>query len=161
MRFTPMDITNRTFSKSVRGYDIEEVENFLHLVSEDLESIITEQTSLKKDVIHLRETLADLKERERILKDTMLLAQETKEEVQRNAMKEAEIIVREAELQSERIVANGYRKLEEIQTDINDLIRSREALRQGLDDLLKKTRSYLDSLEPLELISNEENGEDA
>ncbi len=161
MRFTPMDITNRTFSKSVRGYDIEEVENFLHLVSEDLESIIAEQTSLKKEVIHLRETLADLKERERILKDTMLLAQETKEEVQRNAMKEAEIIVREAELQSERIVANGYRKLEEIQTEINDLIRSREALRQGLDDLLKKTRSYLDSLEPLELISNEETEEDA
>lgn len=156
MRFTPMDITNRKFSKSVRGYDVEEVENFLHLVSEDLEAIIAEQTSLKKEVVHLRETLSDLKERERILKDTMLLAQETKEDVQRNAMKEADIIVREAELQSERIVANGYRKLEEIQTNINDLIRSREALRQGLDDLLKKTRSYLDSLEPLELVSNED-----
>ncbi|MCK5878905.1 MAG: DivIVA domain-containing protein, partial [Holophagae bacterium] len=102
MRFTPMDITNRTFSRSFRGYNAEEVKNFLQLVSEDLEALIAEQTKQKKELEHLKESLSDLRERERILKDTMLLAQETREEIQKNAIKEAEIIVRESELQAER-----------------------------------------------------------
>lgn len=151
MRFTPMDITNRTFSKSLRGYEVEEVAGFLHLVSEDMASLIAENETLRKDVQHLKESLSDLKERERILKDTMLLAQETKEDVQRNAMKEAEIIVRESELQAERIVANAYRRMEDIKSEIDDLIRSRESLRKGIEDVLNKTRGFLDAMDAIEL----------
>ena len=159
MRFTPMDITNRTFSKSIRGFEAEEVSGFLHLVSEDMASLIAENAELKKEVEHLRESLKDLKERERILKDTMLLAQETKEDVQRNAMKEADIIVRESELQAEKIVANAYRRMESIQSDIDDLIRSRESLRRGIEDVLNKTRGFLDSMDAIELNRDPEEEE--
>ena len=146
MRFTPMDITNRTFSRSVRGYDPDEVKNFLQLISEDLEALITEHTELKKELEHRREQLSDLRERERILKDTMVLAQETKEQVQKNAMKEGEIIVRESELQAERIVANAYERVSEIQIEIDDLIRTRTSLRKELESLIDKTTTFLSSL---------------
>jgi len=153
MRFTPMDITNRTFSRSLRGYDPEEVDNFLHLVAEDMEALIAEQTELRKEAERLRESLSDLKEREQILKDTMLLAQETKEEVQKNAMKEADIIVRESELQAERIVAAAHERVQQIRSEMDDLIRARAQLKQGLQDLLDRTHHFLESLdsEPLKL----------
>ena len=141
-----MDITNRTFSRSVRGYDPDEVKNFLQLISEDLEALITEHTELKKELEHRREQLSDLRERERILKDTMVLAQETKEQVQKNAMKEGEIIVRESELQAERIVANAYERVSEIQIEIDDLIRTRTSLRKELESLIDKTTTFLSSL---------------
>jgi cell division initiation protein len=98
MRLTPMDINNRKFGKSLRGYDTEEVESFLQTVSEDLEELISENVELKKQIERLNDSLTDLKEREHILKDTMLLAQQTKEEIKTNAIKEAEIIIRESEL---------------------------------------------------------------
>lgn len=153
MRFTPMDITNRTFSRSLRGYDPEEVDNFLHLVAEDMEALIAEQTELRKEAERLRESLSDLREREQILKDTMLLAQETKEEVQKNAMKEADIIVRESELQAERIVAAAHERVQQIRSEMDDLIRARAQLKQGLQDLLDRTHHFLESLdsEPLKL----------
>ena len=141
-----MDITNRTFSKSLRGYDTEEVKNFLQLVSEDLEALISEQSEQKKELEHLKESLSDLRERERILKDTMLLAQETKEEVQKNAMKEAEIIVRESELQAERIVAAAHDRAAAVQQEIDELIRNRSMLLRELTGLIQKTESFLETL---------------
>ncbi len=146
MRFTPMDITNRTFSRSLRGYDREEVKSFLQLVSEDLEALIAEQTEQKKELEHLKESLSDLRERERILKDTMLLAQETKEEVQKNAMKEAEIIVRESELQAERIIATAHDRATDVQQEIDELIRNRNQLIRGLSGLIQNTESFLETL---------------
>ena len=146
MRFTPMDITNRTFSHSFRGYDTEEVKNFLQLVSEDLEALIAEQTAQKKELEHLKESLSDLRERERILKDTMLLAQETKEEIKKNAMKEAEIIVRESELQAERIVATAHDRATGIQLEIDELIRNRSQMIRELSALIQRTESFLETL---------------
>ncbi|RLE16772.1 MAG: hypothetical protein DRJ08_05455 [Acidobacteria bacterium] len=146
MRFTPMDITNRTFSRSFRGYDTEEVKNFLQLISEDLEALIAEQTEQKRELEHLKESLSDLRERERILKDTMLLAQETKEEVQKNAIREAEIIVRESELQSERIIATAHDRAAAVQQEIDDLLRNRSQLIRELHGLIQKTESFLETL---------------
>ncbi|NOY22630.1 MAG: DivIVA domain-containing protein [Acidobacteria bacterium] len=146
MRFTPMDITNRTFSRSIRGYDREEVKNFLQLVSEDLEALIAEQTEQKKELEHLKESLSDLRERENILKDTMLLAQETKEEIQKNAMKEAEIIVRESELQAERIIATAHDRATDVQQEIDELIRNRNQLIRELTGLIQNTESFLETL---------------
>jgi len=146
MRFTPMDITNRTFSRSFRGYNAEEVKNFLQLVSEDLEALIAEQTKQKKELEHLKESLSDLRERERILKDTMILAQETREEIQKNAIKEAEIIVRESELQAERIIATAHDRAAGVQQEIDELIRNRSQLVRELDVLVEKTQSFLETL---------------
>ncbi len=146
MRLTPMDINNRKFGKSLRGYDTEEVETFLQTVSEDLEELISENVELKKQVERLNDSLTDLKEREHILKDTMLLAQQTKEEIKTNAIKEAEIIIRESELQSEKIIAEAKKKAEEIQEEINSLIEVRTQLIARIESAVNYTENFLESL---------------
>jgi cell division initiation protein len=146
MRLTPMDINNRKFGKSLRGYDTEEVESFLQTVSEDLEELISENVELKKQIERLNDSLTDLKEREHILKDTMLLAQQTKEEIKTNAIKEAEIIIRESELQSEKIIAEAKKKAEEIQEEINSLVEIRTQLIARIESAVTYTENFLESL---------------
>jgi len=146
MRLTPMDINNRKFGKSLRGYDTEEVESFLQTVSEDLEDLISENVELKKQIERLNDSLTDLKEREHILKDTMLLAQQTKEEIKTNAIKEAEIIIRESELQSEKIIAEAKKKAEDIQEEINSLVEVRTQLISRIENALNYTENFLESL---------------
>lgn len=146
MRLTPMDINNRKFSKGIRGYNKEEVEGFLQMLSADLEEVIQENVDLKKKVEWLNDSLKDLKEREHILKDTMLLAQQTKEEIKTNAIKEAEILIRESEMQSEKIISEAKKKSEKIQNEINSLIETKTKLMTRIENAVTYTGNFLESL---------------
>jgi len=146
MRLTPMDINNRKFNKSIRGYDTEEVENFLQMASQDLEELISENVDLKKQVERLEDSLKDLKERENILKDTMLLAQKTKEEIKTNAIKEADIIIRESEMKSEKIISDAQKKSEFIQNEINLLVETKTKLISKIENAVVYTENFLESL---------------
>jgi cell division initiation protein len=129
---TPLEIQKQTFSRALKGYSPDEVRAYLHLVAEEIERLLRENDRLGRDVAMLREDVEDHTNRERILKDTLLSAQKVAEDLTANARKEAELIVKDAELLSERLIGQAQQRVADLEKSIGDLRMERRAARNKL-----------------------------
>ena len=93
MRLTPMDITNKEFKKSLRGFDCEEVDEFLDKVVEDYEFIYKENSSLTEKIKANNDRIKHYEQIEETIQNTLLLAQNAAEQAKLVAQKEAEMIL--------------------------------------------------------------------
>lgn len=100
---TPLDIHNREFKRGLRGYSIDEVDEFLDEVIRDFESLYKENLELKETIQKKDEEINRYQELEGTLKNTLVLAQQTADEAKQNATKEAELIIWEATKKAEQI----------------------------------------------------------
>ncbi len=143
MTLTPLEIKKQEFKKNLRGYDPVEVDAFLELVSEELEDIIRDKNELADEVLILKTQLRDYKSVEKTLQDTLMSAQESIKDSKENSNREADIIVREAELKAEQILEHTKLRLAEMKNELV-LVKSQK------DSFARRLRHLLDS--QLELI---------
>lgn len=136
MQMTPLDIRNKTFRKGIRGYQCEEVEKFLENVSQEFELAYTENFELREKTKGLESEIGHYRQIENTLQQTLVLAQQTAEEVKEVARQEAALILREAEHEKLSKVSEAQKKWEEIQEEIQDLSRKRDLLRTQLKSFL-------------------------
>jgi cell division initiation protein len=134
---TPLEIQKQTFSRIFKGYNADEVRGYLHLVAEEIERLLKDADRLARENATLREDLEDHSQRERILKDTLLAAQKVSEEMKGNARKEAELIVKDAELLAERVVGQAMARVADLERAIQDLKIERIAMRNKLKGTLE------------------------
>ena len=118
---TPLEIQKQVFARKLKGFDPAEVRAYLQMVAEEIEILIRDVDRLSRENGMLREDLDDHNQRERILKDTLLSAQKVSEDVKANARKEAELIVKDAELLSERLVSQAMTRVHDLERTIQDL----------------------------------------
>ena len=140
---TPLEIQKQTFSTGFRGYHPDEVRGYLSLVAEEIERLVREVDRLERENGHLREDLDDHSQRERILKDTLLSAQKVSEDVKANARKEAELIVKDAELLADRVISQAMSRIADIEKAIQDLKIERMALRNKLESTLQNVEQMI------------------
>ncbi|HEX3111109.1 MAG TPA: DivIVA domain-containing protein [Thermoanaerobaculia bacterium] len=133
---TPLEIQKQVFARALKGYNPDEVRGYLSLVAEEIERLVKDVDRLSRENAMLRDELDDHSQRERILKDTLLSAQKVSEDVKSNARKEAELIVKDAELLSERVIAQAMQRVSEIERTIQDLKVERAAVRVRLQGTL-------------------------
>ena len=154
MKITPIDISGHRFARKWRGLDPEEVRSFLNLVSAEFESVVIECNALKERMAQVEASVADLKERERILKETLLTAQKLAEDIKEEARKEARLILKEAELKGAQFLDQAARKAGELEGAIR-------ALRVERDAFEMRVRSAIEQhLRLLEMRRSEEEVED-
>lgn len=140
---TPLEIQKQTFSTGFRGYHPDEVRGYLSLVAEEIERLVREVDRLERENSHLREDLDDHSQRERILKDTLLSAQKVSEDMKANARKEAELIVKDAELLADRVISQAMSRVADIEKAIQDLKIERMALRNKLESTLQNVQQMI------------------
>lgn len=140
---TPLEIQKQTFSRAIKGYTVDEVRAYLHLVAEEIERLVKDVDRLARENAMLREELDDHNQRERILKDTLLSAQKVSEDVRANARKEAELIVKDAELLSDRLIAQAQSRVADLERAIQELKMERRAARNKLQTMLDTTQQLL------------------
>jgi cell division initiation protein len=140
---TPLEIQKQTFSRAIKGYTVDEVRGYLHLVAEEIERLVKDVDRLARENAMLREELHDHNQRERILKDTLLSAQKVSEDVRANARKEAELIVKDAELLSDRLIAQAQSRVADLERAIQELKMERRAARNKLQTMLDTTQQLL------------------
>jgi cell division initiation protein len=140
---TPLEIQKQHFSRVLKGYNADEVRAYLSLVAEEIETLLRDVDRLARENAMLREDLDDHSQRERILKDTLLSAQKVSEDVKANARKEAELIVKDAELLSERVVAQAMSRMSDIERTIQDLKLERISARHKLQMTLDTVQQML------------------
>lgn len=133
---TPLDIHNREFRRSLRGYDIDEVDEFLDEVIRDFESLYKENLDLKEKIQKQDDNINKYKELEETLQNTLVLVQQLSEEVKQNAEQEAKLIVWEAQKRAEQI--NGG-----IQERLMESTRKLEMMRNLEKQLYVKIKSFL------------------
>lgn len=137
MRITPLDIQQKQFPMKFRGFDVEEVYAFLEVVREEMEDILRENASLKEAVQRAESQIKDFKDMESTLRETLITAQNMVEDYKTNARKEAELLVREAELRAETMLKDAQEKVIKIHEDIVDLKGIRRHFKEELKRLIE------------------------
>ena len=140
---TPLEIQKQIFARKLKGFDPDEVRAYLHMVAEEIEILIRDVDRLSRENLMLREDLDDHNQRERILKDTLLSAQKVSEDVKMNARKEAELIVKDAELLSERLVSQAMSRVADLEKTIQDLKVERRSARNKLQAAIDTVQHLL------------------
>ena len=137
MKITPLDIQQQQFKgKMLGGLDPNDVDAFLQTVASEMENLVRENSELKEQQSRQSRDMLDMAEKEKDLRETMLAAQRIIEDMKANAKKEASLIISEAELKAERIVADSERQLGELNARIEDLRRQKIQFEMSLKALL-------------------------
>jgi cell division initiation protein len=113
-----------------------------------------ERDRLDQELSSLRSLIDEHRQRETILKNTLLTAQRVSEEIRDNARKEAETTVKEAEMQADRLVELAQNRAHEVERGILDLRAHRSALRTDVRALITRLSHLLDLQEEAELEDN-------
>ena len=137
MPLTPLDIHNKEFTTGFRGYNEDEVNEFLDQVIKDYEIVIREKKELQEKVDQLNERLGHFTNIEETLNKSIVVAQETAEEVRRNAIKESKLIVKEAEKNADRIINEALSKSRRIAMDVEELKKQAKVFRTRLRMLVE------------------------
>jgi cell division initiation protein len=143
-RSTPLEIQKREFSRRWKGLDPVEVQTFLADVAEDMESVVRENVGLETRIRSLEQENDEHRERERILKQTLLSAQQASEDIRSTARKEGELIVREAQDSAERLTHNALQRSADIEKAIHELKVQRANFRLQLQKMIELFQQVLD-----------------
>lgn len=154
MRITPLDIQQKQFKVKFRGFDMEEVYSFLEIIREELEEILKENSMLKEKIAIMESQIDDHRKVEQSIRDTLITAQKLVDEYHGNARKEAELIIKEAEIKAENIIKEAQEKVVKIHEDIVDLKGIRRHFKEEIKRLIE---SHLRMLE----FDKEREGEDS
>lgn len=132
MRITPLDIRQQQFTIRFRGFDRQEVDTFLTDVADDYEQVVKENMILKEQVELSEQRVREIRETETLLKETLTTAQRLAEEMKEEAGREAKLLVREAELQGDKLLEEARAEEAKIRAEISALQRTRRQLAEGL-----------------------------
>lgn len=156
MKITPLEIKRQQFKKTMRGYDPVEVETFLEMLSNEVEDLLKECKDLKDKAIELDTKLADYRNIEKTLQQTLMQAQEASGKSIENSRKEASLIVQEAELKASQIVEKARLDFARAKEEISTLKARKESILSKLKVLLK---SEIDLISALEIDEEDLSGE--
>ncbi len=135
---TPFDIEKKEFSKGVRGYSIEEVDEFLDQIIVDLEKVIKENLRLKAEVVNLEQENEKLKGSEGEVVDVLQKAKSLMSDISSSAEKRAEVILKNAQLDAELTVREARDRSEK-------LLQENRFLEERCSQFKENYRRFLDS----------------
>jgi len=160
MPLTPLDIYNKEFTRSFRGYDEDEVNDFLDKVLKDYELVIRDKKDLEEKVSELNERLGHFTNIEETLNRSILVAQETAEEVTGNATKESKLIIKEAEKNADRIINEALSKSRRISMEVEELKKQAKVFRTRLRMLVEAQLDMINTNDWEDLFNTEMDDEE-
>ena len=144
---TPMDIHNKEFKRSFRGYSEGEVNEFLDQVIRQFEDLLRENLEAKETVERLNTKLDHFQQMESTLHNTLVIAQETAEEVKLSAKKESELTLKEGDIRVLRMIEEASGKVRRIATEYDELQKQMQVSRSRMRNLLQAQMELLNGTE--------------
>jgi cell division initiation protein len=145
MAIRPVDIRRKEFKSGFRGYDANQVDDFLDEVADEFERTFAENQRMSEEITTLQERLQQFEDLESSIREALVHAQQTARDLRRNAGKEAELIVREAKEQSHRILADSSGRIERIQESYEVLRQAKQDFSNDFRHLLKSYLAVMDN----------------
>ncbi len=137
MPLTPLDIHNKEFSRRLRGYDEDEVNEFLDQVIKDYEIVIRENKDMHNQLLTIQERLDHFVNIEESLSKTIIVAQEAADDVKSNSKKESQLIIKEAEKNADRIINEALSKSRRVAIETEELRKQASIYRTRFRTLLE------------------------
>jgi cell division initiation protein len=147
MRITPLEVQNHHFSRRFTGLDPDEVQTFLRMVAEDYESLMRENEVLVEKALRLEGRVEELAADERILRETLVSAQAMSEDMRQSAVREAEVLLSEAEVRAEKILDASHRRAARLAEEIREMRSVRARLAMALRASIESHLNLVDNLE--------------
>jgi cell division initiation protein len=138
MKITAMEITNKEFKRTIRGYSPDEVDEFLDKIAEDYENLYKENSTIKEKLSNIEDKIEHYNKMENTIQNTLLLAQNAAEQARENAKKESELIVKNANDTAQRIIDKAHHDVLQITDDF-------ERMKQEFCKFRTKFRSFMES----------------
>jgi cell division initiation protein len=154
MKITPLDIQQMVFKVRLRGYDRPDVDRFLEEVAQTVEGLNRENRALREKLAAADDQLAALRKTESTLTHTLVSTQALADEVKQTAHRDADLIVKEAEVKAAELMRNASVELAALQRDLSDLRKQRLLA-------LERLRSTLHTFERILEIEEGEESVDA
>ncbi|MCY6959644.1 DivIVA domain-containing protein [Clostridium brassicae] len=147
MVITSMDINNKEFKKSLRGYDCEEVDEFLDKLSEDYEVLYKENSGLKEKIELMEEKVTHYSKIETTIQNTLILAQNAAEQARQTAQSEADLIIKRANDSAQRIIDKAHNDVVKINDDYEKLKQEFVKFRTKYKNFMNTQFDTFESLE--------------
>lgn len=157
MGLTPMDIHNKEFERSFRGYAAEDVNEFLDRIAKELEQHIRDNLELKDQLNQLNEKIRSYQKLEETMHNAIVVAQETAEEVKQSANREADLIRKEADREAQRILEEARYRSSKILTEHEELYKQAQVFKMRFRSFIEAQLSALEMEDWME-NQNEEQG---
>jgi len=154
MKLSPSDVQRQAFGTRFRGFDPDEVRAFLAAVAEEMAAIQREKDDIDQQLRHLEQIVSEHREREAILKNTLLTAQKAADDIRESARREADTVIKQAEMQGDRLLELAQARAHEVERGILELRAHRTGLRTDIRALVTRLSHVLDLQEEAELEDN-------
>jgi cell division initiation protein len=138
------DMREKRFKVRFRGFDVQEVDDFLHAAADSLEAMQDEIANLKGQLAAQERRIRELMERETSLKTSSSQAKAIALEIRKKAEKEAELIISKAEVTAEKILNNAHTRLAQLHEDLAELKRQRTHFEVKLRSFIEAHLKFLD-----------------
>jgi cell division initiation protein len=143
MRITPLDIRKQPFRKTLMGFDPDEVSSFLNMVAGEFESLIRAHDELSTQVKSLQVRLEHYEKIEQTLNETLITAQRATDEAKLNAQKEAELIIKDAQIRSDRYEDQARERVNKLDAELQSLKAQRDSFLVRFQSMLRDQLALL------------------
>lgn len=147
MVLTPLDIHNKEFPVKMRGYDQDQVNDYLDQIIKDYEMVLKEKRELEKNLQFSEEQVGHFNNLHDALNKSIIVAQDAADRLKENAAKEANIIRLEAEKNADRLLDEAVSKARKITTETDELKKQSRVFKQRLQIMIESQ---------LEMVKNSE-----
>jgi cell division initiation protein len=145
MAIRPVDIRRKEFKSGLRGYDANQVDDFLDAVADEVERTYSENQRLMEELTVLRGRLEQFEQLEDSIRAAIVHAEQVSKDLRRNASKEAELIVREAKERAHRILADSSGRVERVQESYEVLRKAKQEFANDFRHLLQSYLAVMDN----------------
>ena len=164
MPIRPIDVRRKEFKSGFRGYDANQVDDFLDAVADEFERAYTDNSRMREEISSLRERLQQFEELEGSIRAALVHAEQAAEDLRRSATQEAEdlrrsagreadLTIRDAKARSHQILAESSSRVERVQESYKAL---QGAKRNFANDFRRLLKTYMDTMENMEIASARE-----
>ena len=151
MKLTPLEIKQQQFEKSLRGFDVADVQAFLTLVSNEYEHLITKNKELEDQIEKLSERVKHYERVEEALHETLQNTKESVSQKMENARLEAKNSIDKAQMEAEAIIKEANQQRNQVRQSILRLLDRREEIISGIKSYLENSQTSLEKFTKDEL----------
>src|SRR5215207_6792653 len=158
MPIRPIDVRRKEFRNGFRGYDANQVDDFLDAVADEFERTYMENSRLREEVSGLRERLQQFEELEGSIRAALIHAEQAANDLRRtatweaddlrkSATREADLTIRDAKARAHQMLAESSARVERIQESYDALQEAKRTFASDFRQLLKTYTEVMDSME--------------
>lgn len=122
---TAVDVRRYDFGSSLRGYDRARVDQFREQIADELERLSRANQDLDAKARGFHEQLRAFRERDKALNEALVSAQQLRGDMKAQASQEADLIIRQAHLDAERVAEGARAQVVSLRLEIERLDRAR------------------------------------